>query len=123
MDKFLTPEEWESSDRIQDSDKIVKWEDIKQRVIYCIDYLEGIETKNSWETFILHFSDVAGVQQKTFCPGKLLKTIRKMREPDHRPYFVAYGVDRNNGGKFPNFEITFKRTNNKFDIFEKPVNM
>ena len=117
MERFLTKELWDEAPKV--TDEIIRWEDIPQQIIFCINYIEKLPTSNTWETYIIHYSDRAGVQSKVFCPTPLLKTIRKRRAPKQRPYFVAYGVDKNNGKKFANYELRFQETQTEFDIFEE----
>ena len=117
MAAFITQDAWNAGTAVKD--ETIHWEDLPQGVIFCIEFLERIPTKNQWETFVMHYSDIAGVQYKAFCPKRLLQLVRKHRKPSQRPFFVGRGVDKNNGFKYPNFELKFQQTAHDFDIFEE----
>ena len=117
MSKFPTKQEWEESPKLKD--EILKWKDVPQEIIYCIDYIKYIQTEHNWDTYILHYSDEQGAQYKAFCPGDMLKQIRQKRKPTHQVYFVAYGVNKINGKNIPNFDIHLQIITDEFDIFEK----
>ena len=116
---FITNKEWESCAKFDGSDPILKWKDVPEKEIFCVVSIEQkLNTGQKFETYILHFMDRNEESFKVFCPAHFVKQIRKNRQQNERPYFVSHGLITRRTGSVASFEISYKKENEMWDIFD-----
>ena len=117
---FLTEKEWENNEKYDGSDPILKWRDVPEKTIFCVVSIEHkITTNQKFDTYVLHFTDKDDNSYKVFCPSHFIKTIRKNRKQNERPYFCSHGLIRRNNNSIASFEISYKKEDKMWDIFDK----
>lgn len=112
---FFTEQEWQAT---KGSDgRILKWDEVPQKQIFCVTSLERKDNAK-YETYIINFVNSEDEQFSSYCPSHFLRHVRKTRTKTQRPYFSAYGLVKRGDHEQAHFEIKYKEEQKPFDIFE-----
>ena len=114
---FITQDQWDTSEKYDGSDHILKWSDVPQHIIFFLHMIEDKQDMK-FKSYILHFSDRNEIMHRAFAPSHFVKEIRRRREPDTRPYFVSHGLVEVGNKNIAKFEISFKKEDKTWNIFQ-----
>ena len=114
---FFTTDEWSQVKKYDGLTNTLKWGDVPQERIFLLISIEKKENAK-FDTHILHFVDAKEEEFHAYAPSHFLRSIRKTRTKNQRPYFVSHGTIKKGDGTMASFEISYKDENKAFDIFE-----
>ena len=114
---FITKDQWDSYEKYDGTDQILKWIEVPQNIIFCIDMIED-KKDLKFQSHIIHFCDKDNNTYRVFAPSHFIKEIRRRRAINARPYFCSYGLIEYANRKIAKFEISFKEENKNWSIFQ-----
>ena len=117
LQDFITEDQWNSSDRFDGKERILKWSEVPTNTIFCLNLIEQ-KQDSKFDSFVLHLCDINEFSYSCFAPSHFIKDIRRRRQTDARPYFCSYGTIEYAGKNIAKFEISYKKEGKSWSIFQ-----
>ena len=109
MAAFISQDVFEASvEERKAEEEVTPWKSLPRKVIMKIILIERCKSSNYGECFLLHLEDKNQKSYRVWSPSRLIKQIKKDRQPDQNVYITSLGTQKINAVKSRNeFEISF----------------
>ena len=109
MAAFISQDVFEASvEERKAEEEVTPWKSLPRKVIMKIILIERCKSSNYGECFLLHLEDKNQTSYRVWSPSRLIKQIKKDRQPDQNVYITSLGTQKINAVKSRNeFEISF----------------
>ena len=109
MAAFISQDVFEASvEERKAEEEVTPWKSLPRKVIMKIILIERCKSSNYGECFLLHLEDKNQTSYRVWSPSRLIKQIKKDRQPDQNVYITSLGTQKINAVKSRNeFKISF----------------
>lgn len=109
MAAFISQDVFEASvEERKAEEEVTPWKSLPRKVIMKIILIERCKSSQYGECFLLHLEDKNQTSYRVWSPSRLIKQIKKDRQPDQNVYITSLGTQKINAVKSRNeFEISF----------------
>lgn len=114
--EFISPSEWETSEKYNGTEEIMRWADVPQDTIFFLEFIEDLKDQQ-FQSFILNFCDINDLSYRCYAPSHFIKEIRRRRATNMQPYFVSFGTVEYKNKKIANFNISYKIKEKEWELF------
>ena len=114
--EFISHAEWDTSEKFDGTEKILRWADAPQDTIFLLEMIEERKDQK-FLSYILHFCDRNDLSYRCFAPSHFIKEIRRHRATNAQPFFVSLGTMEHKNHEIAKFNISYKIKEIEWDLF------